>query len=85
MNSAPGITGEIPDFIIAIDFHHIHHFSPRIPNYYLKACHKYYPLFREARPLALRGSLKSLSLRLWDEKERRLVGFNALAALLWSR
>ena len=64
-----------------IGFHHIHHVSPRIPNYYLEACHKDYHLFQEVHPLTLRGSLKSLSLRLWDEKERRLVGFNALAAL----
>ena len=29
-----------------IGFHHIHHFSPRIPNYNLEKCHKADPLFQ---------------------------------------
>jgi len=64
-----------------IGFHHVHHVSPRIPNYYLEACHKNHPIFLEVRPLTLRSSLKSLSLRLWDEPARRLVGFTALKAI----
>jgi len=59
-----------------IGFHHIHHVSSRIPNYYLETCHKDCPLFREVHPLTLRTSLKSLPLRLWDEQAHRLVGFN---------
>jgi omega-6 fatty acid desaturase (delta-12 desaturase) len=62
-------------FTGSIGFHHIHHVSPRIPNYYLEACHKDCSLFREVHPLTMRSSLKSLSLRLWDEQSRRLVGF----------
>ncbi|HWB02754.1 MAG TPA: fatty acid desaturase [Verrucomicrobiales bacterium] len=61
-----------------IGFHHIHHLSPRIPNYNLRRCHESHPLFRDVRPLTVRRSLKSLAFRLWDERGRRLVGFRAL-------
>jgi len=61
-----------------IGFHHIHHLSPKIPNYKLQRCHEENPLFRESTVLGLRASLKSASLRLWDEETRRMVGFNHL-------
>ena len=57
-----------------IGFHHIHHLSPKIPNYKLEECHKENPVF-QIEPLTFRDSLKSLFFRLWDEKENRLVGF----------
>ena len=60
-----------------IGFHHIHHLSPRIPNYKLEECHNENPPF-QIEPLTLRESLKSLYFRLWDEKEKMLVGWNAL-------
>ena len=61
-----------------IGFHHIHHLSPRIPNYYLEKCHNADPLFRNAPTITLRTSLKSLFLRLWDEQEQRLISFRYL-------
>jgi omega-6 fatty acid desaturase (delta-12 desaturase) len=60
-----------------IGFHHIHHLSPRIPNYKLEQCHNENPAF-QIEPLTIRASLNSLYYRLWDEKERMLVGWNAL-------
>ncbi len=60
-----------------IGFHHIHHLSPKIPNYLLEKCHRENKLF-QVRPLGLIHSLESLKFRLWDEKNRRLVGFKAL-------
>jgi len=60
-----------------IGFHHIHHLSPKIPNYKLEQCHKENPIF-QIEPLTLRDSLKSLFFRLWDEKEKMLVGWKAL-------
>jgi omega-6 fatty acid desaturase (delta-12 desaturase) len=56
-----------------IGFHHIHHLGPQIPNYNLERCHRSESLFRDVRPLTLSDSLKSLTLRLWDESSRRLV------------
>ena len=58
-----------------IGFHHIHHLSPRIPNYRLQACHDENPPLREVVHLTLGSSLKTISLVLWEEKERRLVTF----------
>jgi omega-6 fatty acid desaturase (delta-12 desaturase) len=64
-----------------IGFHHIHHLSPRIPNYNLERCHKADPLFQEVKPITLVSSLKSLRLRLWDEKLGKLVSFRYLRKL----
>jgi len=61
-----------------IGFHHIHHLSPRIPNYYLPKCHAAEPLFQTVKPVTLLSSLKSLTFRLWDERRRKLVGYRAL-------
>ena len=58
-----------------IGFHHIHHLSPRIPNYNLERCHKADPLFQEVKPITLFSSLKSLTYRLWDEQRGKLVSF----------
>jgi len=61
-----------------IGFHHVHHLSPRIPNYNLERCHKADPMFQQVRPMTLLGSLRSLGLRLWDESSKKLVGFRHL-------
>src|ERR1051326_6681500 len=62
----------------SIGFHHIHHLSPRIPNYRLEKCHRSEPLFQTVKPITLFASLKSLTFRLWDEQRHKLVGFDAL-------
>jgi omega-6 fatty acid desaturase (delta-12 desaturase) len=64
-----------------IGFHHIHHLSPRIPNYRLEDCHEAEPLFQTVKPVTLSGSLKSLTYRLWDERRRKLVGYRALRTI----
>ncbi len=61
-----------------IGFHHIHHLSPRIPNYNLERCHRSDPMFMEVKPMTLFGSLRSLTFRLWDEKGRKLIGFRGM-------
>ncbi|MDB5973104.1 MAG: hypothetical protein JWQ90_5554 [Hydrocarboniphaga sp.] len=65
----------------SIGFHHIHHLSARIPNYNLQKCHEADPLFQKVKPITLSTSLKSMSLRLWDEKSRKLVGYGHLRRL----
>jgi acyl-lipid omega-6 desaturase (Delta-12 desaturase) len=64
-----------------IGFHHIHHLSPRIPNYNLEKCHNADPLFQQVKPVTLFTSFKSFSFRLWDEQRRKLVGFRHLRRL----
>jgi omega-6 fatty acid desaturase (delta-12 desaturase) len=61
-----------------IGFHHIHHLSPRIPNYHLEKCHESEPLFQTVKPITLFASFKSFTFRLWDEQRQRLVGYRAL-------
>ena len=58
-----------------IGFHHIHHLSPRIPNYKLEACHNENPILQRVTELTLTSSLKTASLALWDEEQRQLVSF----------
>jgi hypothetical protein len=68
-----------------IGFHHIHHLSSRIPNYHLEKAHQAEPLFQTVKPITLLPSMKSLSLRLWDEQRQRLVGYRALKSVRsWS-
>ncbi|MBC8094775.1 MAG: fatty acid desaturase [Akkermansiaceae bacterium] len=64
-----------------IGFHHIHHLSPRIPNYHLEKCHNAEPLFQTVPPVTLLSSFKSFTFRLWDEQRRRLVGYGHLRTL----
>ena len=61
-----------------IGFHHIHHLSPRIPNYHLERCHKAEPLFQTVKPVTLFSSFKSFTFRLWDEQRRMLVSYRHL-------
>ena len=64
-----------------IGFHHIHHLSPRIPNYFLEKCFRENPAFQDIKPITLWSSFRSLAFRLWDEEHCRLVGFGYLRSL----
>ena len=64
-----------------IGFHHVHHLSPRIPNYHLEKCHQAEPLFQTVKPVTLFSSLRSFTFRLWDEQRCKLVGFRHLRTL----
>lgn len=61
-----------------IGFHHIHHLSPKIPNYKLPVCYDENPIFQETKPVTFFSSLRSLNLRLWDEERQCMVGFGSL-------
>ena len=63
-----------------IGFHHIHHLSPRIPNYRLPKAFREQPLLQRVDRLTLLSSLRSLRLRLYDEATRQLVSFRAATA-----
>lgn len=62
-------------FSANIGFHHIHHLSPRIPNYNLQKCHEGEQLFQQVKPITLASSLNCLRFRFWDEQDRKLVGY----------
>ena len=66
----------------SIGFHHIHHLSPRIPNYNLQKCHESHPMFQAVKHVTLWSSLESLGYRLWDEEHKKLVGFSYISVYL---
>jgi omega-6 fatty acid desaturase (delta-12 desaturase) len=63
-----------------IGLHHIHHLNSTIPNYRLEACIEASPELKSINRLTLRDSINCARLKLWDEDQRRLIGFNELSA-----
>ena len=61
-----------------IGFHHVHHLSSKIPNYYLPRCHYNNDLFKNIKPVVLFSTFKALRLSLWDETTKRLISFRKL-------
>lgn len=57
-----------------IGFHHLHHLSPKIPNYNLENCLKENTIFQK-EALTFWPSIRSIRYRLWDEKKHKLVSF----------
>ena len=47
-------------FTGSIGFHHVHHLSPRIPNYYLRRAHQQNPYFQQVHRVTLRESVRSV-------------------------
>lgn len=64
-----------------IGFHHVHHYSSKIPNYHLERAHASVPDFQDSPTLGLRRSLRSIRLALWDEDARRMISFRAAGSL----
>jgi acyl-lipid omega-6 desaturase (Delta-12 desaturase) len=63
-----------------IGFHHIHHLSPRIPNYYLQPCHEANPLFQQTPAITLQSGMNSIFSNLWDEDQHKMVSFRYFKA-----
>lgn len=61
-----------------IGFHHIHHLSPRVPNYNLRKCHYENPIFHAVKPLTFFSAFESLFLRLYDVKNKRMIRFSEI-------
>ncbi|WP_414045161.1 fatty acid desaturase [Macrococcus equi] len=58
-----------------IGFHHVHHLSPRIPNYYLEKAHEETPPLQHATTITLKTSLASIRYKLYDEKRKVFITF----------
>jgi acyl-lipid omega-6 desaturase (Delta-12 desaturase) len=65
-----------------IGFHHVHHLSPRVPNYRLEEAHKNTNLLQNVPTITLATSLQSLKFRLWDEEKKNFVSFKEIKHLL---
>jgi acyl-lipid omega-6 desaturase (Delta-12 desaturase) len=64
-----------------IGFHHVHHLGPRIPNYNLQRLHESNVSLQKVPEIDLRLSLRSLRYRLWDEEQKKFVGFQGIRKL----
>lgn len=61
-----------------IGFHHVHHLSPRVPNYKLEAVHQHTQPLQNVPTITLATSLRSLRFRLWDEENKMFVSFKEI-------
>jgi acyl-lipid omega-6 desaturase (Delta-12 desaturase) len=64
-----------------IGFHHVHHLSPRVPNYKLEAVHNNTFPLQNVPTITLATSLSSLRFHLWDERNKKFVGFKGIKSL----
>ena len=58
-----------------IGFHHVHHLSPRVPNYQLEAAHSNSEPLQNVPTITLWTSIQSVKFRLWDEAQDKFVTF----------
>jgi acyl-lipid omega-6 desaturase (Delta-12 desaturase) len=58
-----------------IGLHHVHHLSPRIPNYNLQRAHDENEFLHRAPTISLWDGLRAVRLKLIDEEGGRLVTF----------
>jgi omega-6 fatty acid desaturase (delta-12 desaturase) len=64
-----------------IGFHHVHHLSPKVPNYNLAKAHDAVPPLQKATTVTVGRSFKALGFRLWDEHNKRFIGFGGIKQL----
>lgn len=61
-----------------IGFHHIHHLSPKVPNYRLENAYNSDETLRRPLTLTIRESLRTIPLTLIDEANDRMISFRDL-------
>ena len=62
-----------------IGYHHIHHLSPRIPNYNLATCQKQSPVLQKwTRVVTIPESIRAVRLKVWNEDAHKLQVFPAV-------
>ncbi|MGP4077469.1 fatty acid desaturase [Halobacillus sp. K22] len=65
-----------------IGFHHVHHLSPRVPNYNLEKAHDNTPPLEHATTITLATSLESIRFRLYDTANKTFVSFKDVKPML---
>lgn len=61
-----------------IGLHHIHHLNSMIPNYRLQDCLNASAELKEINRLSLWDSFKCARLKLWDDRNKRMIGFDEI-------
>lgn len=67
-----------------IGFHHVHHLSPRIPNYRLEDAHETVLPLQQATTITLKTSLESIRYKLYDPERKKFVSFKEVEAMIAS-
>ena len=65
-----------------IGFHHVHHLSPRVPNYNLEVAHESVPPLHNATTITIKTSLASLRYKLYDPKKKGFVSFGEVKSMV---
>ncbi|MES5927296.1 fatty acid desaturase [Bacillus cereus group sp. MG9] len=65
-----------------IGYHHVHHLSPRVPNYKLEEAHNNTLPLKNVPTITLATSLRSIRFRLWDEQNNNFVSFKEVKKLV---
>ncbi len=60
-----------------INLHHVHHFRPDIPNYFLKSYMKAAAMDSQGLHVTLREAVTAFKFKLYDEKKGVMVGFES--------
>jgi acyl-lipid omega-6 desaturase (Delta-12 desaturase) len=64
-----------------IGYHHVHHLSPRVPNYKLEEVHNNSIPLQNVPTITIATSLSSLKFHLWDGQRKKFVGFRDIKVL----
>ena len=62
-----------------IGIHHVHHLNATIPNYRLQKCIDDMPSLKQINRMTFKDSLQCVKWALWDDKNRKMIGFKDLA------
>lgn len=62
-----------------IGLHHVHHYSPQIPNYRLEEARRAVPELAAVAPVPVRDLWRAWDLKLWDDEQARFVAFPEIA------
>jgi len=70
-------------WLMGIEYHHIHHYSTKVPGYNLQRCHEEAPpgLFEDVPILSYQQMFDSLFLALYHEKTQTYVTFSEAGKL----
>lgn len=58
-----------------IGYHHVHHLSPKVPNYNLEKTHEHTVPLQQVTTITLASSFKAVRFRLYDERNKQFVTF----------
>jgi acyl-lipid omega-6 desaturase (Delta-12 desaturase) len=64
-----------------IGYHHVHHLSPKVPNYKLELAHNQTPPLQNIPTITLSTSLKCLKFGLWDEQTKKFVPYKEIKTI----